>query len=136
MDDQKPHTTDHLVDTHTFLWFTTNSPLLSPTADAIIRNPNNVIYLSIASVWEMSIKVSIGKLTLAQPIVPFVSDQVRRNRFRLLPIDLRHMAHVSSLPLHHRDPFDRLLVAQSRQDNLPLISVDDVLDAYGIIRIW
>jgi PIN domain nuclease of toxin-antitoxin system len=118
-----------LLDTHTFLWFVTNAPQL-------IQDPNNDVLLSVASVWEMAIKVGLGKLTLAQPLEVLVPDQLRRNAIDLLPIETRHTFLVAHLPLHHRDPFDRLLAAQSLTERVPLLSADAVFDNYGVQRIW
>jgi PIN domain nuclease of toxin-antitoxin system len=125
-----------LLDTHTFLWFVFGSVQLSPTARVMIEDSSNEKVLSVASVWEVAIKVGIGKIGLTKPVEDFFSEQLSRSGIRLLPIELRHAARVSTLPLHHRDPFDRLLVAQSLSDGLPLVSVDSVLDAYGIDRRW
>ncbi len=125
-----------LLDTHTFLWFVWNSPQLSAAARLLIEEPTNEIWLSVASVWEIAIKVSTGKLALTQPLDTFFAEQLARNRIRLLPLELRHAARVSTLPFHHRDPFDRLLVAQSLTDPMPLVSADAVLDAYNIDRRW
>ena len=125
-----------LLDTPTFLWFVWDDPLLSTTARLLIEESMNEVWVSMASVWELAIKVRIGKLTLTQPVETFFAEQLARNRIRLLPIELSHAARVSALPLHHRDPFDRLLVAQSLTEQIPLVSVDAVLDAYGVDRRW
>ena len=125
-----------LLDTHTFLWYTATPANLSTAALSILNDPNNDVLLSMASAWEMSIKAALGKLGLSQKVVPFVQDQIALNGFQLLPISLDHVALVEELPLHHRDPFDRLLVAQSLAEDIPIVSVDGALDAYGIQRIW
>lgn len=125
-----------LLDTHTFLWFVLNDPRLSGTAGTLLRDAGNQVFLSVASVWEMAIKVSIGKLPLAQPIDILIPEQLARNDFRLLPIELAHVTRVSTMPLHHRDPFDRLLAAQSLTERMPLVSGDSVLDGYGLTRLW
>ncbi len=89
-----------------------------------------------ASAWELAIKVSTGKLTLAQPLPLFLPDQLQRNTLQLLPITLPHILHVATLPFHHRDPFDRLLIAQSLIEPIPIISADAVFDGYGVQRLW
>src|SRR5207244_12653755 len=98
-----------LLDTHSFLWFISGDSKLSPSARAAIEEPTNEVMFSPASAWEMAIKMSLGKLTLTEPFEVLVPREVRRNGFRLLPIELPHVAVVASLPFHHRDPFDRLL---------------------------
>ena len=125
----------NLVDTHSFLWFTTDNPLLPPTILAVMQNPENELLLSMASIWEIAIKHSIGKLPLVQPFEQFITEQMQKNAISLLPIELRHTVLVSQLPFYHRDPFDRLLIAQSLVENIPILSVDTVFDAYGVIRI-
>jgi PIN domain nuclease of toxin-antitoxin system len=125
-----------LMDTHTFLWFVMNDSRLGDAARTIIEEPDNEIYLSLASVWEISIKVGLGKLILSQPLDAFFPDQLSRNDIKLLPIELNHAVHVAILPLRHRDPFDRLLIAQSVIEGMALLSVDAAFDAYEITRIW
>ena len=89
-----------------------------------------------ASVWEMAIKIGLGKLRFSQPIEVFIPDQLRRNRIGLLPIPFAHAVRVATLPHHHRDPFDRLLVAQALVDDLPIVGRDAAFDAYGVRRVW
>lgn len=125
-----------LLDTHTFLWFIRDSPQLSVKAREIIEDTANDVFLSIASPWETGIKVSAGKLTLDRPVDTFFEDFMQLSRVTMLPITLVHIARVSVLPFHHRDPFDRMLVAQSLTENIPLVSADAALDAYGITRLW
>ncbi len=124
-----------LLDRHIFLWFVMAPNNLSAAALAAIQRTDNQIYLSLVSAWEMSIKSGLGKMTLTQSIEPFVQDQARRNRFEILPITLGHIAAVERLPLHHRDPFDRLLIAQSMTEELPLISADHIFSQYPITLI-
>src|ERR1051326_373727 len=97
-----------LLDTHTFLWFIGNDPRLSPRAKALLESDADSL-LSVGSLWEIAVKVSIGKLSLAQPFDIFMAQQLADNEIELLPISLAHLGVVSALPLHHRDPFDRLL---------------------------
>lgn len=88
-----------------------------------------------ASVWEMAIKVSTGKFVLHQPVEPFIAQQLQREDFHLLPIALNHAARVSTMPFHHRDPFDRLIIAQGMVEQMPILSVDAIFDAYGVQRL-
>jgi PIN domain nuclease of toxin-antitoxin system len=125
-----------LLDTHAFLWFIEDSPKLSTEARSVIEDGFNEPVLSVASLWEMAIKVSIGKLDLKKPFETFVPDQLELNGFDQLAISFDHIAAVAKLPFHHRDPFDRLLVAQALVEGIPLVSADDLLDAYGVIRLW
>ncbi len=125
-----------LLDTHAFLWFIEDSPKLSTEARSVIEDGFNEPLLSVASLWEMAIKLSIGKLDLKKPFETFVPDQLELNGFDQLAISFDHIAAVATLPFHHRDPFDRLLVAQALVEGIPLVSADGLLDAYGIIRLW
>ena len=125
-----------LADTHAFLWFVTDALQLSAKAKTLLEAQDTERFFSIASVWEIAIKTSLGKLTLRKPLEEFLSEQLAANRFTLLNISAEHAFRVARLPLHHRDPFDRMLVAQSLVENLPLVSSDDALDAYGIKRLW
>ena len=125
-----------LLDTHTFLWFTATPGNLSETALDALNDPGNDVLLSMASAWEMSIKAGLGKLGLSQKVVPFVRSQAAINGFQILPISLDHIALIDDLPLHHRDPSDRLLVAQAMAEDIPIVSIDAVLDAYSVQRVW
>jgi len=125
-----------LLDTHAFLWFIVADSSLSSRAKALIEDPNNDILLSVGSLWEMAIKVSLGKLTISQPFNTFMTQQLSLNAISLLNISVDHTAAVATLPFHHRDPFDRLLAAQAMVEQLPLVSVDTVFDAYGVNRMW
>jgi len=99
-------------------------------------NQENQFYLSIASVWEIAIKVSLGKLDIVQPIAPFISEQLQENGIHLFDIRFQHAIKVAELPFHHRDPFDRLIIAQSLVEAIPVLSKDEIFDNYGIQRIW
>ena len=125
-----------LLDTHAFLWFIANDPRLSSQAQSLIRAPANRRMLSMASLWEMAIKVSLGKLTLAQPFDQFIPRQLQLNQIEVLAIELPHVAAVVAMPFHHRDPFDRLMAAQCQMEDLPIVSADPVFDAYSIRRVW
>ena len=124
-----------LLDTHTFLWFIEDSPKLSPEAKGLLESEAGLL-LSIASIWEMAIKISIGKLSLPSPFDEFVSEQLSKNSIELFPIRLAHLGLVSTLPFHHRDPFDRLLIAQAMTEQYPIVSIDDKFDAYSVKRLW
>jgi len=125
-----------LLDTHAFLWWIRDDESLGRSARKAIGNERNHCYLSVASCWEMAIKRSLGKLEIPEPVDAFVSEQLAANRFGLLPIDLRHVSQVSRLAFHHRDPFDRLLVAQALQEDLVIASADKVFRKYGVESVW
>jgi PIN domain nuclease of toxin-antitoxin system len=125
-----------LIDTHTFIWYVQNSDRLTTSATAIINNGRNEILLSTASIWEMAIKQSTGKLNLGLPYANFINEQMRINNIGLLQIEVAHLDVVASLPFHHRDPFDRLLIAQVLVEQIPIVSIDPAFDAYSIQRIW
>jgi PIN domain nuclease of toxin-antitoxin system len=125
-----------LLDTHTFLWFIAGSDRISAKARNLIENEENQSFVSMATVWEMAIKVSIGKLELGEPFKTFIPNQLQMNGFRLLPIDFDHVASVASLEFHHRDPFDRLLAAQSINQQVPIVSADRIFDANNVERLW
>ncbi|MGQ9632516.1 MAG: type II toxin-antitoxin system VapC family toxin [bacterium] len=125
-----------IIDTCTFLWFIDDNPKLSAAASAIIEDPNSEVLLSIANLWEMAIKCSIGKLIFTEPFNMFMQRQLNLNRIGILPINLDHVAGVVTLPFHHRDPFDRLMIAQAMVDNIPIVSPDEVFDNYPIRRLW
>src|SRR5467141_2646692 len=124
-----------LLDTHAFLWFITNDPRLSATALALIADPNNEILVSPASYWETAIKVSIGKYPLSVPYETFVTQGIDGDGFKVLAIEPRHTAVLTTMPFHHRDPFDRLLVAQAQVEKISLLSNVAVLDQYGVNRL-
>jgi PIN domain nuclease of toxin-antitoxin system len=125
-----------LIDTHVFIWWTGEPKRLSALAHDFLVNPENKPVLSFASIWEMQIKLSLGKLALKTSLPELVEDEVSRNGLSLLPIELTHIYPLSDLPPHHRDPFDRLLIAQSIGEEMPVISIDDKFDVYGIQRLW
>lgn len=125
-----------LLDTHAFLWFSTADPQLSANALAVLQDPDESLYLSIASVWEIAVKTSIGKLPLATPFSQFIELGLKNARCRLLQIELAHVERVAALPFHHRDPFDRLLIAQALVDGLTILGRDAAFDAYGVTRLW
>lgn len=125
-----------LLDTQAFLWFVTDDARLSAAARTTIEDADNERALSIASVWEMAIKHALGKLQFTEPFPQFVTTQMAANDMALLAIGLEHAIAVASLPMHHRDPFDRLLIAQALAEKLVMVSSDGAMDQYGVRRIW
>ncbi|MBV8230467.1 MAG: type II toxin-antitoxin system VapC family toxin [Planctomycetaceae bacterium] len=125
-----------LLDTHAFLWFILADPKMSAAALNLITDPANQKQISPASYWEIAIKIRLGKYSLPSPYETFMRQQHLRNNFAILQIAVSHTAVLTTLPLHHRDPFDRLLVAQAMVEDIPLVSGDPALDAYPIIRLW
>jgi PIN domain nuclease of toxin-antitoxin system len=123
-----------LIDTHTLLWFTMGNPRISDNLRLQIENNDNL--LSIASIWEMAIKHSISKLNLDMSFDDFVKRQIIGNGITLKEINQQHISVIAQLPLHHRDPFDRMLIAQAMVENIPIISADTIFDAYPIQRLW
>ena len=125
-----------LLDTHVFLWWVTDQSEVSPTAREAIANPANRVLLSAASGWEIAIKSALGRLELPSSPADFIPEQMRRNVFEVLPVSMYRALEVHALPVHHRDPFDRLLIAQSRSEGAPLITGDQVLAAYDVEIVW
>jgi len=125
-----------LLDTHAFLWWVDGAPTLSSGARRAIGTSGNECLFSVASCWEMAIKLSLRKLRLDTPIERFVPEQLAANGFRLLDIELADVARVAMLRFHHRDPFDRLLAAQALRRRLAIVSRDRVFGRYGIRRVW
>ncbi|MEG5067197.1 type II toxin-antitoxin system VapC family toxin [Microcoleus sp. B3-A4] len=125
-----------LLDTHAFIWYTTDSSRLTATGRALIDNGENDLLLNTASVWEMAIKHSIGRLNFSMPFMEFIKQQIAVNKIDILEITFGHIEVVASLPLHHRDPFDRLIIAQSMAEQIPILTVDAIFDAYAIARLW
>ena len=128
-----------LLDTNTFLWFIDGNPQFSPNARQLIEDVANLSYVSIASIWEIAIKVSLGKLHLDQPFDILIPQQLQLNGFAELSITVAHAAQIAVLPFpsdNHRDPFDRLLIAQALSEHMPIISRDHAFDAYGVTRLW
>ncbi len=126
----------YLLDTHTFLWFATDNPRISEKAKQIIQNRKNQLLLSAASVWEISIKYSIGKISLSTDLDNFISESLRNYNLTPLPISIPHSIEVSRLPEIHRDPFDRMLIAQSRIENAGIITTDKDITKYDVKTIW
>lgn len=125
-----------LLDTHAFLWWVFDDPKLPGTARALIAEPANDILFSVISAWEIVIKARTGRLDLPPDVPAFLDDQLRRTGFRVLPVQLRHIHEVHGLPDRHRDPFDRLLLAQARAEGLTLLTRDPEIIAYGTDTVW
>lgn len=128
---------NYLLDTSSFLWFVYDDERLSTAAVELLEDSRNAIFLSLASIWEIAIKANLGRgLLLRQPFPGFVDEQLNSNRFQLLNISISHLKLVAELPLLHRDPFDRLLIAQSLAEDLPIITNDAAFDHYPVQRVW
>jgi PIN domain nuclease of toxin-antitoxin system len=125
-----------LLDTHCFLWFVLGDSNLTAQAKLVIEDPSNAVLISPASYWEIAIKISVGKFRLNRPYEEFWRRGMLDNDIGVLPVELRHTNRLISLPYYHKDPFDRLLAAQALVEQIPLVSSDAMLDAYGINRIW
>jgi PIN domain nuclease of toxin-antitoxin system len=124
-----------LLDTHTLLWFLEGNSQLSTNAINLIKDTENKRYISIASLWEASIKININKLSLK--ILPsLLEEYLTENDINILPISLNHLGVLETLPLHHRDPFDRLIISQAIANGLTVITKDDSFKQYGINIIW
>ena len=123
-----------LLDTHAFLWWVADDPRLSARARRAITGATCL--LSVASCWEMAIKAGLGRLEIPRPVGRFFQEQLEVNGFQVLPLALEHAAAVAELPFHHRDPFDRVLAAQARHDDLAIVSADPVFRKYGVRRVW
>lgn len=125
-----------LLDTHAFLWWITNDPRLSRKVHEIISDSENELFLSVASGWEMAIKVGLGRLQLPPNLEHFILEQMALNAIESLPVQMSHALHVYKLPAHHRDPFDRMLIAQAQLENLPILTVDPQIARYSVKVIW
>ena len=125
-----------LLDTHVFLWWIADDTRLSPRARDIIGDGQNALFLSAASGWEIAIKARLGKLTLPTPVVSFVPTQMAKNGIQALPVLLSHALHESTLPSRHRDPFDRMIVAQSQMERLPVLTGDPLIAQYAVETLW
>ena len=124
-----------LLDTHAFLWFVAGDERLSRRARRAMEAEGAELVLSAAVVWEMAIKAGLGRLVLPTTVEDYVMEKMAEG-FTMLPIDWPHTAAVERLPLHHRDPFDRVLAAQALQEKLPLVSSDPVFRSYGVRVVW
>ena len=125
-----------LLDTSAFLWFISGSDRLSDTARNHIADMDNDLVLSIASLWKIAIKTNLGKLELAKPFDQLIPDQLEQNAIEILPMTLHHLATVAHLEFHHRDPFDRLIIAQGITEHLPVITSDTIFRKYPVEVMW
>lgn len=125
-----------LLDTHALLWWLAGDKSLSRKAREAIQNEDSTVYVSAASAWEIATKVRLGKLPGAEPLVTDISGVIAAQDFSALPIGLHHAQRAGTLPGQHRDPFDRMLIAQSQLENLTLVSNETLFDSYGITRLW
>jgi PIN domain nuclease of toxin-antitoxin system len=125
-----------LLDTHALLWWLSGDPALTRTAARIIADTKNTVVVSAASAWEIAIKVRLGKLRTAANLISDFGGQMEREGFDLLAISAEHGVRGGLLPGLHKDPFDRMLIAQSQAENMPVISNERVFDSYGVRRLW
>jgi PIN domain nuclease of toxin-antitoxin system len=125
-----------LLDTHAFLWWILDDPLLSTRARNFITDSENEIYFSVASAWEIAIKAQLGRLILPDPPNQFIVSQVHDNNFQILPIQIDHTLRLYDLPLYHFDPFDRLMLAQCQLESLSFITADAQISRYEVPIIW
>jgi len=128
--------TSLLLDAHTLLWFLWDDPQLSVTAKELIEDADNRKLVSVATCWEIAIKAGLKKLDLGEPCRTFLPRELARNHFELLMLRLEHVGTVEDLPQVHRDPFDRLLAAQSLVEGYSVVGADAVFDQYGVSRLW
>jgi len=125
-----------LLDTHVFLWWTLDAPRLPKRVRRFVQDPANALVFSVASAWELAIKAQLRKLTLPDRVEQFIQEQLDLNAILPLPVQLEHALQVAELPAHHRDPFDRLLIAQSLVERLPMITGDPFIARYQVETIW
>lgn len=125
-----------LLDTHAFLWWTADDPRLSPRVRDLVCDGANEFLLSVASVWELIIKSQLGKLELPNAPGRYIPDRLSRYAIGSLGIELTHVLRIEELPMHHRDPFDRILIAQSQVENLPIVTADSLIAQYAVETIW
>lgn len=121
-----------LLDTHVFIWWADQPEKLSPAALSALENEANELLLSVASVWEMQIKIQLGKLKLSLPLKDLIKNQQETNDLTVSPVALTHVLALDALPFHHKDPFDRLLIAQSIEEDLTLVTADSQFSAYSV----
>jgi PIN domain nuclease of toxin-antitoxin system len=125
-----------LLDTHTFIWWVDEPEKLPKLVITSLENPDNSLILSVVSVWEMQIKHQLGKLKLDIPLKTLIENQLATNNLQILTVELAHIWALGSLPLHHRDPFDRLLIAQTMVEDAFLVSKDEALSDYPVKLLW
>jgi len=125
-----------LLDTHAFLWWINDDPRLSDAARELIGNGESALFLSAASGWEIAIKMRLGRLEVREDPQQFIFEQLALNDIAVLPISMNHALRTAALPDHHRDPFDRMLVAQSQIEQLPIVTADPLITRYAVEVIW
>lgn len=125
-----------LLDTHALLWWLTKSPSLPISAQNLLKNRDHTVLVSAASAWEIATKVRLGKLDVATEVVENLVAYLARERFDVVPVTAEHGIRAGSLPGPHKDPFDRMLIAQALAENIPIVSNDRALDGYGVRRLW
>jgi PIN domain nuclease of toxin-antitoxin system len=125
-----------LLDAHAVLWWGTDDRRLSPSARAVMADGSSELFVSVASIWELAIKQAKGDLDVPTGIEAFIDERIRRNRWQELPIDRRHVLRAAGLPGIHRDPFDRMLIAQAQIERLPIITIDPAITRYDVETIW
>jgi PIN domain nuclease of toxin-antitoxin system len=125
-----------LLDTHTFIWWANEPEKLSENALAACQDNRNTLILSVVSAWEMQIKMQLGKLKISRPIEELIKTQQQANSLQVLPIELTHVMGLSNLPARHKDPFDRLLIAQANIEGATLVSIDPLFSSYSVQVLW
>jgi PIN domain nuclease of toxin-antitoxin system len=125
-----------LLDTHAFIWADNEPEKLSPGAKAACEDSANELILGVASAWEMQLKIMLGKLTLRKPLRPVIEDWIQQNTIVMLPVHLEHVFHLDTLSSHHKDPFDRLLIAQAMAEGLAIVTHDRTFARYNIPIVW
>lgn len=126
----------YLFDTHTILWLINDYTQLSSTVTDIYLDDKNTILISMVSIWEITIKIKLKKLSLKSSLSEFIREHIKGNRIDILNIELSHLYQLENLPLFHRDPFDRLIIGQAVSENIPVVSRDKAFDDYQVQRIW
>lgn len=124
-----------LLDTHTVIWYLEDNPALSKQAKNVLQSPENELFVSNITLWELAIKISIGKLSLSYPLEKCI-EELQSQEIELLHFDVLHILKVQTMPFHHKDPFDRMLIAQALVDNLTFVSNEVLFDNYGVSRLW
>ncbi len=125
-----------LLDTHAFLWAITDDPKLSAKGRELFTASDSDLFLSVASVWEVLTKVQIGKLPMPKETGAYLKEQIAKTNVQVLPIQMTHVLRLERMPLHHRDPFDRILIAQSLEEGFPILTADPLLKDYPAALIW
>ena len=125
-----------LLDTQAFLWWRTDHALLSTEARQLLNSQANEIVFSVASAWELAIKAALNKLDVQDGLIENLESEIGREGFSVLTVQITHAVRAASLPVHHKDPFDRMLAAQAQAENLYIVSNDRIFDLYGVRRLW